>query len=78
MNNGYKSKRKKVAIIGAGKMTKPLVDYFIDKFGYQVFLVNRTVSTAEKVIDGRIEFKIIICIAHVSSDHQILKKSVHF
>ena len=49
MNNGYKSKRKKVAIIGAGKMTKPLVDYFIDKFGYQVFLVNRTVSTAEKM-----------------------------
>ena len=44
---------KKVAIIGAGKMTKPLVDYFIDKCGYQVFMVNRTVSTAEKVIDGR-------------------------
>jgi len=44
---------KKVAIIGAGKMTKPLVDYFIDKCGYQVFLVNRTVSAAEKVINGR-------------------------
>lgn len=44
---------KKVAIIGAGKMTKPLVDYFIDKCGYQVFLVNRTISTAEKVINGR-------------------------
>ena len=44
---------KKVAIIGAGKMTKPLVDYFIDKCGYQVFMVNRTVSTAEKVINGR-------------------------
>ena len=44
---------KKVAIIGAGKMTKPLVDYFIDKCRYQVFLVNRTVSTAEKVINGR-------------------------
>lgn len=44
---------KKVAIIGAGKMTKPLVDYFIDKCGYQVFMVNRTVSTAEKIINGR-------------------------
>ena len=52
-NNNNESKRKKVAIIGAGKMTKPLVDYFIDKCGYQVFMVNRTVSTAEKVIDGR-------------------------
>ena len=53
INNKYESKRKKVAIIGAGKMTKPLIDYFIDKCGYQVFMVNRTVSTAEKVIDGR-------------------------
>ncbi len=44
---------KKVAIIGAGKMTKPLVDYFIDKYNYQVFLVNRTVPTAEKIINGR-------------------------
>lgn len=44
---------KKVAIIGAGKMTKPLVDYFIDKCGYQVFMVNRTVSTAENIINGR-------------------------
>ena len=44
---------KKVAIIGAGKMTKPLVDYFIDNCGYQVTMVNRTVSAAEKVINGR-------------------------
>lgn len=44
---------KKVAIIGAGKMTKPLVDYFIDKCGYQVFMVNRTVAKAEEVINGR-------------------------
>jgi len=44
---------KKVAIIGAGKMTKPLVDYFIDKHKYQVFLVNRTVPTAEKIINRR-------------------------
>ena len=44
---------KKVVIIGAGKMTKPMVDYFIDKCGYQVVMVNRTVSNAEKVIAGR-------------------------
>ena len=44
---------KKIAIIGAGLMTKPLVDYFIEKCGYQVIMVNRTVSKAEKVIAGR-------------------------
>ncbi len=44
---------KKVAIIGAGLMTKPMVDYFIEKCGYQVIMVNRTVSKAEKIIAGR-------------------------
>ena len=44
---------KKVAIIGAGKMTKPMVDYFIDKCGFHVFMINRTVSNAEKIIAGR-------------------------
>ena len=44
---------KKIAIIGAGLMTKPLVDYFIEKSGYQVIMVNRTLSKAEKVIAGR-------------------------
>ena len=44
---------KKIAIIGAGLMTKPLVDYFIEKCGYRVIMVNRTVSKAEKVIAGR-------------------------
>ncbi len=44
---------KKVAIIGAGKMTKPLVDYFIEKCGYEVYMVSRTVSRAEKIINGR-------------------------
>ncbi len=44
---------KKIAIIGAGLMTKPLVDYFIEKCGYQVIMVNRTLSKAERVIAGR-------------------------
>jgi saccharopine dehydrogenase (NADP+, L-glutamate forming) len=34
-------------------MTKPIVDYFIDKCGYVVFMLNRTVSRAEAVINGR-------------------------
>ncbi|MFC2083712.1 saccharopine dehydrogenase C-terminal domain-containing protein [Bacteroidota bacterium] len=44
---------KKVAIIGAGLMTKPLVDYFIEKCGYHVIIVNRTLSKAQQVIAGR-------------------------
>ncbi len=44
---------KKVAIVGAGLMTKPLVDYFIETCGYQVIMINRTVSKAEHVIAGR-------------------------
>lgn len=44
---------KKVAIVGAGLMTQPLVDYFIDNCGYQVIVVNRTLAKAEKVVKGR-------------------------
>lgn len=34
-------------------MTTPMVDYFIDKCGYEVFMLNRTVSRADDVINGR-------------------------
>ena len=44
---------KKVAIVGAGLMTQPLVDYFIDNCGYEVIVVNRTLSKAEKVVAGK-------------------------
>ncbi|MCP4297659.1 MAG: hypothetical protein GY786_18835 [Proteobacteria bacterium] len=44
---------KKIAIIGAGLMTKPMVDYFIEKSGYQVFLADRIVSKAELILAGR-------------------------
>ncbi|MFH1320989.1 MAG: saccharopine dehydrogenase C-terminal domain-containing protein [Bacteroidota bacterium] len=44
---------KKVAILGAGYVIKPMVDYFIDKCKYQVTMATRTVSKAEKVIAGR-------------------------
>ena len=42
---------KKIAIVGAGLMTQPLVDYFIDNCGYQVIVLNRTMEKAEKVVD---------------------------
>jgi saccharopine dehydrogenase-like NADP-dependent oxidoreductase len=44
---------KKVLIIGAGHVTKPIVDYMVDKCGYQVSMAARTVSKAEKIIAGR-------------------------
>ncbi len=44
---------KKVAIVGAGLMTQPLVDYFIDNCGYQVIVLNRTLAKAEKVVEGK-------------------------
>lgn len=44
---------KKVLILGAGLVTKPLVDYLIDKCGYRVTMAARTVSKGERVIAGR-------------------------
>ena len=44
---------RKVAILGAGYVVKPMVDYFIDVCKYEVIIATRTVSKAEKVIAGR-------------------------
>ena len=38
---------KKVAVIGAGWMTKQLVDYSMEKCGFYVIMANRTLSRAE-------------------------------
>ncbi|MFC2135833.1 saccharopine dehydrogenase C-terminal domain-containing protein [Bacteroidota bacterium] len=43
----------KAAVLGAGYVVKPMIDYFIDICGYQVTVATRTVSKAEKVIAGR-------------------------
>ncbi|MBI5536856.1 MAG: saccharopine dehydrogenase NADP-binding domain-containing protein [Deltaproteobacteria bacterium] len=42
---------KKVLVLGAGLVAKPLVHYLLDK-GYHVSVVTRTVSKAEKMIAG--------------------------
>ncbi|MCK5033361.1 MAG: saccharopine dehydrogenase NADP-binding domain-containing protein [Calditrichia bacterium] len=65
---------KKVAIVGAGLMTKPMVDYFIEKCGYQVIMVNRTVSKAEKVIAGRAAGK---AVSWPNNDPNILDKVIN-
>ncbi len=44
---------KKVLILGAGHVTKPIVEYLTEKCGYSVTMGARTVSKAEKIIAGR-------------------------
>jgi len=44
---------RKVAVLGAGYVVKPMIDYFIEICKYEVIVATRTVSKAEKVIAGR-------------------------
>ena len=44
---------KKIAILGAGFVTKPAVDYFIDSCGYEVIVTSLKKSEAEKIIGGK-------------------------
>ncbi len=43
----------KVAVLGAGYVVKPMIDYFLEECNYHVVVATRTVSKAEKIIDGR-------------------------
>ena len=43
----------KVAVLGAGYVVKPMIDYFIEICKYEVIVATRTVSKAEKIIAGR-------------------------
>ena len=44
---------RKVAVLGAGYVVKPMMDYLIDICKYEVIIATRTVSKAEKIIAGR-------------------------
>jgi saccharopine dehydrogenase-like NADP-dependent oxidoreductase len=50
---------KKVLILGAGHVTKPIVDYLTETCGYDVTMAARTVSKAEKIIAGRPKAKVV-------------------
>jgi saccharopine dehydrogenase-like NADP-dependent oxidoreductase len=43
---------KEVLILGAGLVTRPIVRYLLEEAGYKVTVASRTVSKAEKLIDG--------------------------
>lgn len=44
---------KKIAIVGAGAMVKPLADYFIDTCGYEIIILARSINKAETIIADR-------------------------
>jgi saccharopine dehydrogenase (NADP+, L-glutamate forming)/spermidine synthase len=44
---------RKVVILGAGLVSKPLADYFMDHCNYQVVMATRTVSKAQQIIGDR-------------------------
>jgi saccharopine dehydrogenase-like NADP-dependent oxidoreductase len=44
---------KKVLVLGAGMVTKPMIDYYLDTCGYEVVLASRTVAKCERMIAGR-------------------------
>jgi saccharopine dehydrogenase (NADP+, L-glutamate forming) len=43
---------KKILILGAGLVARPLVRYLLDRSDFQVEVASRTVSKAEKLIEG--------------------------
>lgn len=44
---------KKVAVLGAGMVTKPMIDYFLDQCHYAVIIATRTKDKATGIIHGR-------------------------
>ena len=45
--------RKHIAVIGSGKMTGPIIDYFIDTCQYKVTVADISVEQPKKLIKGR-------------------------
>ena len=44
---------KNVLVLGAGMVSKPMVDYFLDRCKYRVTLADQFVSRAEKILNSR-------------------------
>ena len=64
---------KKTLILGAGMVTKPMADYFLDRCKYQVVMATRTVSKAQKIINGQPNAK---AISWTTNEHELLEKLV--
>ena len=64
----------KVLILGAGMVTKPMADYFLDKCKYHVVMATRTISKAEQIINDRSNAKTI---SWTTDDRTLLDKLVN-
>jgi saccharopine dehydrogenase-like NADP-dependent oxidoreductase len=67
---------KKVAIIGAGMMTKPIADYLMETCNYQVIMADQEVSKAKNVIKDRPLGKAVSLVVRDSYDLDPLVKEV--
>ena len=54
---------KKVLVLGAGLVSRPLVRYLLDQPDFSVTVASRTVSKAEKLIDGHKDGKALTLLA---------------
>ena len=43
---------KKVLVLGAGMVSRPLVRYLLDQQDFSVTMASRTLSKIDKIIDG--------------------------
>jgi saccharopine dehydrogenase (NADP+, L-glutamate forming) len=43
---------KKILVLGAGMVSRPMIQYLLDQPDYHVIMASRTVSKAEQMIDG--------------------------
>ena len=64
---------KKVLILGAGMVTKPMADYFLDNCKYHVVMATRTISKAEQIINNRSNAQ---AVSWTTNDHTLLDKLV--
>lgn len=59
---------KKVAIIGAGRMTRPIANYLMDTCNYQIIMVDQIVSRAREIIGKRPGGKAVSILIKKSED----------
>ncbi|HIG99557.1 MAG TPA: saccharopine dehydrogenase, partial [Thermoplasmata archaeon] len=43
---------KTILVLGAGMVSRPMIQYLLDQHDYHVIMASRTVSKAEQMIDG--------------------------
>ena len=65
---------KKVLVLGAGMVSKPLVRYLLDQTGVHVTMASRTVSKAEKIINNHPSGEAVSF--NIEDDDVLLKKLV--